>query len=60
MQHGGYFSGPDRFDPGTLQAHKWESCMTVDKHSWGFRRNIDIQDVMNMQELIEKVVFLSI
>ena len=30
QKHGGYYSGPDRFDPGTLQAHKWEDAMTVD------------------------------
>jgi len=55
MHHGGFFSGPDRFDPGTLQAHKWESCMTVDKMSWGYRRNIDIADVFGMNELVTKV-----
>ena len=30
QKHGGYYSGPDRFDPGTLQDHKWEDAMTVD------------------------------
>ncbi len=30
MKHGGYYSGPDKFNPGSLQAHKWEDAMTVD------------------------------
>ena len=55
MKHGGFFSGPDRFDPGKLQRHKWEDALTVDKVSWGIRRNINIEDIMSMDELIEKV-----
>ncbi len=56
QKHGGYYSGPDRYDPGTLQAHKWENAMTVDKRSWGIRRDIFIDDVMQPEELITKIV----
>ena len=55
MTHGSYFSGPDRFNPGSLQAHKWENAMTVDTESWGIRRNINIEDVMSMEHLLETV-----
>ena len=51
--HGGFYSGPDRFNPGTLQDHKWENAMTVDKQSWGIRRNINLEDVYTPPELIE-------
>lgn len=54
-KHGGYYSGPDRFNPGTLQAHKWENAMTVDRQSWGIRRNINIADVFSPEELIKEI-----
>jgi alpha-L-fucosidase len=25
--HGGFFSCADRYNPGTLQRHKWENCV---------------------------------
>ena len=31
--HGGFYSGPDRWHPGKLIAHKWESAMTLDQVS---------------------------
>ncbi len=52
--HGDFYSGPDRFDPGTLQAHKWENAMSIDP-SWGYRRNINREDLMSMHGLVTKV-----
>jgi len=26
-RHGGFFSCADRYNPGTLQRHKWENCV---------------------------------
>ena len=37
---------------GKLQNHKWENAMTVDKTSWGFRRNADIYDYLTVEELL--------
>ena len=36
---------------GVLQKHKWENCMTVDRHSWGYRRNTTLADFLTMDDL---------
>jgi len=51
--HGDFFTCSDRYNPGVLQSHKWENAMTVDKESWGHRRNMKMEDVLSMEELIE-------
>jgi alpha-L-fucosidase len=51
--HGGYYTCSDRYNPGTLQKHKWENCMTVDKRSWGYRRNAPLSDFLSADELIQ-------
>ncbi|XP_076256751.1 alpha-L-fucosidase-like isoform X1 [Rhynchophorus ferrugineus] len=50
--HGDFYTCSDRYDPGTLQKHKWENAMTIDRKSWGFRRNAPLADYMNEGELI--------
>ena len=52
QKHGGFYSGPDRFVPGHVMEHKFEDAMTVDKQSWGIRRNININDIYRIEELI--------
>ena len=32
---------------------KWENCMTIDKESWGYRRNAHAEGYYNMDELTE-------
>jgi len=51
--HGDFFTCTDRYNPGVLQPHKWENAMTVDKISWGHRRNIKLEDILTIQELIK-------
>uniref|UniRef100_UPI00358EC362 tissue alpha-L-fucosidase-like n=1 Tax=Myxine glutinosa TaxID=7769 RepID=UPI00358EC362 len=51
-KHGDFWNCNDKFNPGTLQHHKWESCMSVDKRSWGYRRNMDYFDMMTPSEVI--------
>ncbi|OQV16442.1 Plasma alpha-L-fucosidase [Hypsibius exemplaris] len=51
-KHGGFLTCEDSFDPGQLIPKKWENCLTVDSHSWGYRRNMDIADIRSAQELI--------
>jgi alpha-L-fucosidase len=52
---GGYYTCADRYNPGTLQPHKWENCMTLDKESWGFRRNAKIEEYLTPEELISTI-----
>jgi len=50
-RHGGYFTCTDKYNPGHLVNHKWENCMTLDRDSWGYRRNVQASDVLSMYEL---------
>uniref|UniRef100_A0A1I8FFM7 alpha-L-fucosidase n=1 Tax=Macrostomum lignano TaxID=282301 RepID=A0A1I8FFM7_9PLAT len=43
--HGGYYTCQDR-------PHKWENCMTLDKLSWGYRRDARLADYLTPQELL--------
>uniref|UniRef100_A0A914C081 alpha-L-fucosidase n=1 Tax=Acrobeloides nanus TaxID=290746 RepID=A0A914C081_9BILA len=53
--HGGYYTCQDHFLPGQLQQRKWEDCDTLDKRSWGFRRNIVIDDVLTAHDAITRL-----
>jgi len=54
--HGGYYSGPDRFNPGHILKHKFEDAFTVDRQSWGYRRNMNIEDIQSVEELVANLV----
>uniref|UniRef100_A0A6P7FAU7 Putative alpha-L-fucosidase n=1 Tax=Diabrotica virgifera virgifera TaxID=50390 RepID=A0A6P7FAU7_DIAVI len=54
--HGGVYACQDRFNPGTLQQHKWENAMTIDYKSWGFRRNAKLSDYMTIEALLYQLV----
>ncbi|XP_064595047.1 alpha-L-fucosidase-like [Liolophura sinensis] len=54
--HGGYLTCADRYNPGTLQKRKWENAMTIDKDSWGYRRNADLSEYLTMEEVISTLV----
>lgn len=55
-KHGGFLTCDDRFNPGTLQTRKWENAMTLDRHSWGFRRNAPLEDFLSAGEVLAELV----
>nr|ATU82889.1 secreted Glycosyl hydrolase-like protein [Pristhesancus plagipennis] len=55
-KHGGYYTCSDRYNPGTLQRHKWENAMTLDKHTWGYNRTSTLKDYLTINELIKTMV----
>ncbi|CAG5012274.1 unnamed protein product [Parnassius apollo] len=55
-KHGDFYNCADRYNPGSLQNHKWENAFTVDKKSWGFRKTMSLNDTMSMRELLYEVV----
>lgn len=54
--HGGFYTCEDRYNPGKAIGHKWENAMTIDRYSWGFRRNANISDYLSAQEIIVQLV----
>ncbi|CAG9585657.1 unnamed protein product [Danaus chrysippus] len=54
--HGDFYNCADRYNPGKLQNHKWENAFTVDSKSWGYRRNMAIEDVLSIEQLLKEVV----
>ncbi|CAK9797257.1 BRAFLDRAFT_56888 [Anthophora quadrimaculata] len=53
--HGDFYTCTDRFNPGVLLPHKWENCMTIDRKSWGFRRNAVLSEYFTLPELIKEL-----
>ena len=41
---------------GKLQKRKWENAMTIDRQSWGYRRNTNLSQFLSMDELIDTMV----
>ena len=39
-----------------LQKRKWENCNTIDKRSWGFRREAVLKDFKNTHQILEQLV----
>ena len=66
-KHGGFLTYSDHYDPGKLLERKWENCMTLDRNSWGNRRNMKVvyrensirnfklADILPVHELIEQL-----
>jgi alpha-L-fucosidase len=54
--HGGFFTCHDRYNPYTLQKYKWENAFTVDSHSWGYRRDATISDILSIEEILKQIV----
>ncbi|KAJ6221045.1 hypothetical protein RDWZM_006857 [Blomia tropicalis] len=55
-KHGGFHNSADRYNPGVIQKHKWESAITIDRHSWGFRREATLTDYLTIDQLLFQLV----
>ncbi|VDD75194.1 unnamed protein product [Mesocestoides corti] len=54
--HGDFLNCNDGFRPDKVVPRKWECCTTIDKHSWGYRRDANLADHISVQTLIETLV----
>ncbi|XP_045519882.1 tissue alpha-L-fucosidase-like isoform X2 [Pieris brassicae] len=54
--HGDFYNCADRYNPGTLQPHKWENAFTVDSKSWGYRRNMNLSEILSDKQLLKEIV----
>lgn len=41
---------------GKLQTHKWENAMTIDRYSWGYRRNAPLSNYLSIEELLKTFI----
>lgn len=55
-RHGGYYNCEDKYRPHSLPDHKWEMCTSVDKASWGYRRDMSMSTIVDENEIIEELV----
>lgn len=54
-KHGGFYTCNDRYNPGVIQEHKWENCLTVDSRTWGYARNGDLSDYLTFHDLLTQL-----
>ncbi|XP_015341011.1 tissue alpha-L-fucosidase [Marmota marmota marmota] len=54
--HGGFYNCQDKFRPQSLLDHKWEMCTSIDKNSWGYRRDMIMADILSESEIIWELV----
>ncbi|XP_026742726.1 alpha-L-fucosidase-like [Trichoplusia ni] len=55
-KHGDFYNYQDRYNPGKLLKHKWENAFTVDSKSWGYRRQMSINEVFTINQILNQVV----
>jgi len=54
--HGGFYTGGDRYNPSTLQTHKWEDCFTIDAGSWGYNRDATLANYLTIDQILSLLV----
>ncbi|XP_053431088.1 tissue alpha-L-fucosidase [Nycticebus coucang] len=54
--HGGFYNCQDKYTPHSLPSHKWEMCTSIDKLSWGYRRNMVMSEVLKEPQIIAELV----
>ena len=55
-KHGSFLNCNDRFLPNHTITEKWENCMTIQKHSWGWNRNTRLSEFKTTKELIKELI----
>lgn len=55
-KHGSFLTCADRYVPGKPLKKKWENAMTIDKRSWGYRREAKLDELLTIEELIQLFV----
>jgi alpha-L-fucosidase len=55
-KHGSFWNCADRYIPNTTMEHYFESCITLDKHSWGANRRSSAPDYLTSKELLYVLV----
>ncbi|XP_023947053.1 tissue alpha-L-fucosidase [Bicyclus anynana] len=54
--HGDFYNCADRYNPGKLQNHKWENAFTLDSKSWGYRKTMQLNEILSIEQLLKQVV----
>ncbi|XP_043217743.1 alpha-L-fucosidase-like [Amphibalanus amphitrite] len=54
-EHGGFLTCSDHYNPGHLLERKWENAFTLDRDSWGFRREMRLEDVHAIEEVLAEL-----
>ncbi|XP_065653357.1 tissue alpha-L-fucosidase-like isoform X2 [Hydra vulgaris] len=54
--HGDIKTCSDRYNPGKIMPFKWENAMTIDKESWGYRKEAKLESYIKTSEIIKSLV----
>ena len=52
----GDFYTPERSQMDTLTEHKWETCTSIDPHSWGYSKATEVSEYKSSNEIIDMLV----
>lgn len=56
-KHGDVRTCFDRYHPSFLPSYKFENAFTLDKKSWGYRREMQLEDVLTFKEILSEFIF---
>ncbi|CAJ0914165.1 unnamed protein product, partial [Mesorhabditis belari] len=54
-KHGGYMTYADNYQAGELLERKWENCDSVDQWSWGYRRTMNVSELLTAHDVIAEL-----